>query len=452
MLLPALVALAVVVPCFARGGYTSESRAVFTALAGAALVVAMVTNEREARRLFGSPVIVVLFALGTLSVLSAAWSVAEPGAAVRAGLTVAGYGSLAVAAGTLGAKRDGGETWARILMLAAAATALAGIGALALHHLPWAERIRGTWRPGGPFEYPPALALAQVAAVPAYLSTMVRMGRGWGLSGAAGGALAALVLATSGSRTALAAALLILVAAIAFPQQTVGARRVAVIAAALLLCASGAAGRAVQSATDSSASGVRLTAFIVVVAGAAGSWLVIRPLAERARARPVRTRMVVIAGLIAGVAAIAVAAASGHDGLSPRSGIAHGRTKIWRAAALTVADRPVVGAGADSFLQASIRHQGRHRTRYAHNLPLELAAELGVLGAMLAGALYLGTARELRRAAPGPQAFVVVPFAGLFLVANLLDWEWHQAGVGAIWAVCLGASANLVRQQVSPRR
>jgi O-antigen ligase len=85
-------------------------------------------------------------------------------------------------------------------------------------------------------------------------------------------------------------------------------------------------------------------------------------------------------------------------------------------------------------------HQGQSSIKYAHNLPLELAAELGIAGALLAIALYVGVGRTIPRAMRRPGSFLVVPFAGLFLLANLLDWEWHLAGVGAIWAVSLGAT------------
>src|SRR5204863_6541867 len=87
----------------------------------------------------------------------------------------------------------------------------------------------------------------------------------------------------------------------------------------------------------------------------------------------------------ASVVATHVPAGFGHE---RDGGFWHGRLHTWRAAVETAADRPLAGAGADAFLAASARHQRDGPVRFAHDLPLELAAELGVLGALLAVALY----------------------------------------------------------------
>src|SRR4051794_40019425 len=157
-----------------RGGYPAGSRAIFVVLAGAALLAAGACDEERVRRLLRSPPVVVLLALGAFGAISAAWTVDQPLTAVRWGFMVAGYGVLAVAAGVLASRPRGIAACAAILASVAAVTALAGLTAFALHEQPWAERIAKSWRPEGPFEYPPALALVQVAALPAYLAAMAR--------------------------------------------------------------------------------------------------------------------------------------------------------------------------------------------------------------------------------------------------------------------------------------
>jgi hypothetical protein len=127
----------------------------------------------------------------------------------------------------------------------------------------------------------------------------------------------------------------------------------------------------------------------------------------------------------------------------PRAGgFWHGRLHTWRATIDTIRDRPLAGAGADAFLVASARHQQDGPVRFAHDLPLELTAELGVPGGVLALALYAATAAALWRARRTRAAWLFGPAAAAFLGASLLDWPWHLAGSGAVWAAALGAIAG----------
>jgi O-antigen ligase len=120
----------------------------------------------------------------------------------------------------------------------------------------------------------------------------------------------------------------------------------------------------------------------------------------------------------------------------------HGRASTWRAAVETFADRPLAGAGADAFLAGSIRHQDGDTVVFAHDLPLELAAELGAAGFALAIALYAATAALIWRARATRAASLLGPAAAAFLAASLLDWPWHLAGSGAIFALSIGALAG----------
>ena len=98
----------------------------------------------------------------------------------------------------------------------------------------------------------------------------------------------------------------------------------------------------------------------------------------------------------------------------------------------------MAGAGAEAFLAASVEHQGRSPTRYAHNLPLELAVELGLVGLLRCLALYATATAALWRARLSPAAWLLGPAVIAFLLTNLIDWPWHLAGAGAIWAASLG--------------
>jgi O-antigen ligase len=174
-------------------------------------------------------------------------------------------------------------------------------------------------------------------------------------------------------------------------------------------------------------SGSRLgVAMGVVVAG-----LVLVP-----RRRALTVAIVVVVALVVG--AVAFGPAAGR-GAGAHSGVLHGRSDTWRAAVETWSDRPIGGTGADAFLVGSVRHQGGQTIVFAHDLPLELAAELGVAGLILALGLYAATARAVWRARGTTAGRLLGAAALAFPVANLLDWPWHLAGSGAVWALCLGA-------------
>jgi O-antigen ligase len=78
------------------------------------------------------------------------------------------------------------------------------------------------------------------------------------------------------------------------------------------------------------------------------------------------------------------------------------------------------------------------RSRYAHNLPLEVWAELGIVGLAVILALYVAVARAAWRARVGVAGWLLGPAAVAFLATNLIDLPWHLAGAGALWAVAVG--------------
>jgi O-antigen ligase len=126
----------------------------------------------------------------------------------------------------------------------------------------------------------------------------------------------------------------------------------------------------------------------------------------------------------------------GHRGEA--GGLSHGRPAQWHDAIQTAVDRPVLGSGADTYFAASRKHQGATASRYAHDLPLESWAELGLLGLGATLALYGAVGLAAWRARARPAAWLFGPAAVAFLVTNLLDWPWHLAGAGALWALALG--------------
>ena len=115
----------------------------------------------------------------------------------------------------------------------------------------------------------------------------------------------------------------------------------------------------------------------------------------------------------------------------------NGRSDYWRVAGGMVRDEPLLGGGAGSFERAWLRERPTSfYARDAHNLYLEILAELGPVGLLVLGAtlaLPLAALRRGRRAtfaAAGASAYVA------FLVHAAVDWHWEVPGVAVPALLC----------------
>jgi hypothetical protein len=255
---------------------------------------------------------------------------------------------------------------------------------------------------------------------------------------ATGVAGVAIGLSHSRSQILLTACLLAL--AVVWPARSVRAPWGLAAAAAALTGAATLVGYLVASEavpSGASASPGRLVGLASVpVAMAAGWAAVARVPGLAARRAPPRYGAATAVGLIAvAVAIVPVPSIAGGDA---GTDIWHGRTDTWSAGLEAVADRPLLGSGADSFFAATERYQHDAYARFAHDMPLELFVELGILGITLALALYLSAGRLLWRVRNLPTLWLLGPAFAAFLVTNLIDWTWHMAGPGSVWALALG--------------
>jgi O-antigen ligase len=397
-LLAVTIAASVGTAIGAGGGFDASARLCFAALAGAALLAALVSAPEAVSMLVRQPAIVLLMALSALSALSALWSEGAPIDALRWALVVAGYAALAIAAGAVVSRAGAGPLAAGIATVATVC-AVIGLTATALHAEPSALLLDGAWRPAGPFEYPPALAMLQVGALPILLWAVARCRGPLRAAAALSTVVALATVVLSGSRLQLGFAFLLLLGAVA------GAHR----------------------------------------------GLFRSPEAQRAPGRP-GIAVVVIATLAACLALASIALSPGQDNGPLGVDLSHGRGHTWSAAVETARERPWLGSGAETFELASASNQGGTALHFAHNLPLEAWAELGVTGLALVIGLYVAVGAAVWRVRHLPEAWLFGPGATLFLVANLFDWPWHLAGLGAVWAVCLGAILARIsdRGQISP--
>lgn len=393
-----------------------------------------------------------------MTVLSAAWTTGEALDAVRWGLVIAAYAATALLAAQA-AREQGFVAIAVAIAVIAGAEAAMGLVSAGLRIEPFAERIGGSWRPGGTLEYPPALALIQVGALPVLLRGMLSSRAALGLVSAGCAALAGGAIGLADSRTQIVLAVAVLVIAVVWADRTVRDTRSRAGLAGLLLVGAGLAtrlalgGYAFPGATGGDAG--RLLTLAAVVAGSVLAWALIRRLwGKRPRSSPavagIGVRVAAVGAvviLVVGALAVSVVAQR-SDGpwTEPASGFTHGRSDQWHAAIETALDHPVAGVGAEAYLRASVAEKGNQVSRYAHDLPLEAWAELGPAGLLLALALGCFVALLLWRIRLHPDAWLVAPLAAAFLIANLVDWPWHLAGAGAMWAAALGACVAIDRR------
>jgi O-antigen ligase len=390
------LAAVVGVTTFDDGGFDRGSQALFAALAGAALLGAFTLDAGALLDAARTRVALALGCLAALSAASALWTLDGGLAALRAGLLVGGYAAVFLTAAVLARHLD--PWWfAGAITALALIQAVVGLHAVLSHSLPEAERIDGVWRPGGSFQYPPALALLQLGALPTLCSLIARPSLLISAAAGGGAVLAGMTLGLAGNRLALAMAAVLLIAMIARRGSGERGRRAPAMAAALVLLGALVAPALLGTpATNSGAHTVRRAA-----TGGAGRRL--------------------------------------HTPASRPRDLLHGRGREWEAALETFSEHPLLGAGAGAYFTASARHQGPAPTLYAHDLALELAAELGVAGLLLFLALYGSLAVIVVRAVDGQAFWLLAPITVAFLVSNMLDWTWHLAGLGAVWAAAAGA-------------
>jgi hypothetical protein len=431
----------------AHGGFFASGQVAFIviSLSVALGVIAVAGWSGKALR---TPAVWALAALAAVSALSALWTVGSADVAIRWAGVLLSLALIAIAAAIVSA-RVGSAPIAAVIAILAGAAGLVGLYGAGARVEPLAQRLGGQWSPGGPLEYSPALALLQVAALPALMAAMVRLRDRLAAVAASGAAIGGAVLALAGSRVELAIGLAVVAACGLTAPRVIDLRATWVVAAAALAATAGGAADAVAGGYAqpyvTGGDGPRLAGLAAIVIGAAGLWLLQRRALRLSRSGSRAARSIAVAAVTVPLAGALLAAALTPDSgpeAEPVSGFAHGRPALWEAAIDTALDRPVLGSGALTFFEASLSYQDPPAVRFAHNLPLESWAELGATGAVLAAILYAGSAGLVWRRRRLAAAWLLGPAVMAFLAANLFDWPWHIPAAGAIFALALGALAG----------
>lgn len=182
----------------------------------------------------------------------------------------------------------------------------------------------------------------------------------------------------------------------------------------------------------------------VLVAGAAAAWLVDRRRLTRLQLRAASALAAVL--VVAGVVLLAVRGI-GSDAVPNGQGrvistSSNFRFTWWGQAWRAFTDHVVAGTGAGSFRAVNVlfRRSYLDATIEPHDLPLQMLAELGVVGfVLLAAGCALLVRASLRR--PGPELALALLFPA-FLVHSLVDVDWDFVAVAAPAFVAAGALAG----------
>lgn len=437
---PHLVLLtAIGVAIVAQGGYyPDDARLVGVVLAGA---VALMLGRRRAgswRRPTG--VTVALCAMGLWAAVSGLMahrlSAAVPAVALAGGAiaaaTIVGRASLAARL----------QLVAGLTILGTVAAATGWLGVV-LRMQPWAHPDGGLWRAATTVTYANAgAALLAAMALLALAQVTVRDAWPWRLG---------------------AYALLIGVGA-TLSRAGVGGVAVGLCILAPLLGARRVVRRSLRALVGAAIAVAGLVPSMPVGASPRPAWailgLVLGGVLVGAPGRPhlrVRTRVVSTVGVsvVAGGLSIMVLSGMVHFDLRPlsrnRITLSSPDRRLETDAALAVIRRhPIVGTGpgAQLFIWTTPDH-GVQVDRYAHDEYLQLAAEQGVVGVVLLGALVLVIARRarrrLRQSEAGTQARAARAGAVAALIAvagqSAFDFVWHVPAVALLAAVLIGLTA-----------
>jgi O-antigen ligase len=128
------------------------------------------------------------------------------------------------------------------------------------------------------------------------------------------------------------------------------------------------------------------------------------------------------------------------------------RYDYWRVGADAFADQPFRGVGSGAFAVVWLRERPVQEGAVdAHSLPLETAAELGLVG-LVALALFLGGVGLVARRAAAREPELVagaLAAATAWLLHAAIDWDWEMPAVTLPALVMAGA---LVAAAEVPRR
>lgn len=456
---------------FQTGGYFPNARAWAGLVAWLLTVVALLAVDGSLPRTAPARCALIGLALfGAWTLGSIAWAPIAGSAYDAAQLVFVYVGILA--AGTL-TLRDRVTLRAVEPVLAAGALIVIGYG-LSERLLPGLLEFSRSVSAQGRLEQPLTYwnAIGELAALGLVLAVRVAGDHGrasWLRCAGAGAAVPlALGLYLSFSRGALfagAAGLVTLI--VAAPARAQLRSILLALGAGVLACAIGAPLRGVTAlagplSTREWQGALMLVALIVIAAGAAlmQRRLISRPTADRDLHLPRRAPWIALAVICAGFAlAVAVGAKETSavplsSGASRYVSLQSNRYDYWRVALRAFGDEPIRGVGAGGWAVYWLRYRTVNEGAVdAHSLPLQTAAELGIVGLALLAAFLGGVgfaARAAHRFAPAAAAGPIAGFV-VYVAHAPLDWDWQMPAVTSVALLLAGALLALGERAGSAR-
>jgi len=157
----------------------------------------------------------------------------------------------------------------------------------------------------------------------------------------------------------------------------------------------------------------------------------------------------IVLGLVCAGFALALAAGAKEGSTQPLASGASRLTTLqsdrydyWRVALRAFAHEPLSGVGAGGWSVYWLRWRALDvGAQDAHSLPLQTAAELGLVGLALLAAFFAGVAVAARRAQRFAPVLAAGPMAGFVAYAAHapLDWDWEMPAVTLIALVLAGS-------------
>lgn len=427
-----------------------------------ACVLATIASWYSGDRAWGRPAVLGLAGLGGLvawSAVSTVWASAPDRAWLTTNRVASGLAAMVLGIALTTIARTPAQRGAIGLTVAAVPVLLWAVASRVLPE--WFAPIVDAPRISAPIGHANTLALIAVFVVPGALCLTAE--QRWRRQGALITMVALLVLAMTGSRSgilALFACVAVALWAYADRPAIVSGLGAAALGAVIPAVYAVGAKPFTQSpylSDPAERRGAGLVLGVLVCVGALVAWITVEPLAPAGRriarwlSRPAAGRLILVATgalVTAGIALAALLGRGAESGAGRSVSLdSNHRTDWWAQAWRGFVDAPLAGHGAGSFPLTHIAQRSiaddTLRVRQPHQLALEIATELGLVGIALGVLLVIAVLWAARRAgrAAGPALAIVVAF----LVQAQLDIPWTSPAaalpaVGAVGVVlALGA-------------
>ncbi|MFN8152206.1 MAG: O-antigen ligase family protein [Solirubrobacterales bacterium] len=476
----AFAAAAVLAVALAGGGSGGVALGVITAAVWIALLLAVLAGRLPAGPLGPglSSAAAFLAVLLALSALSVTWTTSAD-AAFEEVVRIAGYLGAFLAAGLLarrariGPVLTGLAVGGVVVSLVALGARLGGIGSGDTNLVAILPTAAG--RLSFPVGYWNALGALMALSLPvlcwrAATAPTARL-RGLALAGFPPLLLAGYMTSSRGAVLAIVLGLAVTVAYSADRRRAAAAAALGLLAAAPALVVASIASGLLDSPGDGAPHGPELVTIAALLAGVAfalvaagglvGGLAGSRPFAIRV---PIRAAAAVAAGavvalvIVAGPSAVIGDLRAGNDPQTSNgndrattiiSASGSGRAQFWETALEAFGDEPVRGIGAGGFADYWNQHgEASTPAENSHSEPLEVLAELGLLGFIPFGAfiaVILGCAVSRARAAADPDegAAAALGLLAAGMIGFAIDWNWQVPAVVVPVMVAAGMTAAL---------